>query len=54
VQHKAAAGTGAPAHPAIAFEDALTSSKIDFVLKNDISPQRYTFETMAGGAALFD
>jgi hypothetical protein len=39
---------------AIQFENALDKSKIKFKLKNSVSPQRYTFETMAGGVALFD
>ena len=43
-----------PAHAAIEFENILASSKIKFTLNNSISPQRYTFETMAGGVALFD
>ena len=30
------------------------ASKIKFALKNSVSPQRYTFETMVGGVALFD
>jgi hypothetical protein len=32
----------------------IEASKIKFTLKNSISPKRYTFETMAGGVALFD
>jgi hypothetical protein len=39
---------------AIQFENALDKSKIKFKLKNSVSPQRYTFETMAGGVTLFD
>src|ERR1700728_2281019 len=38
----------------IEFEDVIKSSRISFVLKNSVSPQRYTFETMTGGVALFD
>ncbi len=38
----------------ITFEDMLGSSKIDFQLKNSISPQRYSIETMMGGVAVFD
>jgi enediyne biosynthesis protein E4 len=38
----------------IAFQDATATSKIDFTLRNSISPQRYSIETMAGGVALFD
>jgi len=42
-----------PASP-IQFENAVKASKIKFTLKNSVSPQRYTFETMVGGVALFD
>jgi enediyne biosynthesis protein E4 len=38
----------------IQFENVIEQSKIKFALKNSISPQRYTFETMAGGVAVFD
>ncbi|MDR3738899.1 MAG: CRTAC1 family protein [Terracidiphilus sp.] len=38
----------------IQFENTFSTSKIRFVLKNDVSPQRYTFETMVGGVALLD
>ncbi|MGC2639338.1 MAG: CRTAC1 family protein [Acidobacteriaceae bacterium] len=40
--------------PPILFEDRLGASRIAFTLRNSISPQRYTIETMAGGVALFD
>lgn len=40
--------------PAVQFENTVQSSKIKFVLKNSVSQQRYTFETMTGGVALFD
>ena len=44
-----------PASPSpIRFENTIATSKIKFTLKNSITPQRYTFETMAGGVALFD
>ena len=43
-----------PAASAIQFENVIEQSKIKFTLKNSVSPQRYTFETMAGGVALFD
>jgi hypothetical protein len=42
------------AAPTFTFEDVQPSSKVKFTLKNSVSPQRYTFETMAGGVALFD
>ena len=38
----------------IIFENTLKKSKIDFVLKNSVSPQRYSIETMTGGVAAFD
>jgi hypothetical protein len=44
----------ATATPPIEFEDKLRTSRIDFVLRNSVSPQRYTIETMTGGVALFD
>jgi enediyne biosynthesis protein E4 len=39
---------------AILFENTVEQSKIKFKLRNSVSPQRYTFETMTGGVALFD
>jgi hypothetical protein len=39
---------------AIQFENTIERSKIKFKLKNSLSPQRYTFETMVGGVAVFD
>jgi enediyne biosynthesis protein E4 len=38
----------------IVFENTIDASKIDFVLKNSISPRRYSIETMTGGVAIFD
>ena len=38
----------------IAFENVLKQSKIHFTLKNSISPNRYSIETMTDGVALFD
>lgn len=46
--------TPAKATPAIEFENVIQSSNIKFTLRNSVSPQRYTFETMVGGVALFD
>ena len=43
----------APSGP-IQFENVIEKSKIKFAVKNSVSPQRYTFETMVGGVALFD
>jgi hypothetical protein len=51
---KESASTVAPAAAAIQFENVIEQSKIKFKLKNSVSPQRYTFETMAGGVAVFD
>jgi len=51
---KRAASPQAPPLSPIQFENVMQSSKIKFALKNSISPKRYTFETMAGGVALFD
>jgi enediyne biosynthesis protein E4 len=38
----------------ILFENTIAASKIDFVLRNSVSPQRYSIETMTGGVAVFD
>ena len=38
----------------IIFENTIDASRINFVLKNSVSPQRYSIETMTGGVALFD
>jgi hypothetical protein len=38
----------------ISFEDLIERSSIRFQLKNSISPQRYSIETMLGGVAVFD
>jgi hypothetical protein len=38
----------------IKFQDLIDSSGIKFQLKNSISPQRYSIETMLGGVALLD
>lgn len=40
--------------PAISFGNTIGASKINFVLKNSVSPHRYSIETMTGGVALFD
>ena len=47
-------GPGKPPDSGIVFDDAAQSSGIDFVLRNSLSPQRYSIETMLGGLALFD
>ena len=38
----------------IQFVNSYAGSKIKFTLKNSVSPQRYTIETMTGGVALLD
>jgi hypothetical protein len=38
----------------ISFSNELASSRIKFVLKNSVTPERYSIETMTGGVALFD
>jgi enediyne biosynthesis protein E4 len=46
--------TSQSADSPIVFENTIEASKIHFVLKNSVSPQRYSIETMIGGVALFD
>ncbi|MGO9402544.1 MAG: CRTAC1 family protein [Terriglobales bacterium] len=53
VPGKESAKTVAPA-AAIQFENVIEQSKIKFKLRNSVSPQHYTFETMLGGVAVFD
>ncbi len=38
----------------IRFEDLIEKSGIKFQLKNNVSPQRFSIETMLGGVAVFD
>jgi hypothetical protein len=38
----------------ITFDDLIERSGIHFQLKNSVSPQRYSIETMLGGVAVFD
>ena len=54
VTSKQPTNTAASAVSGIEFEDTIKSSKIKFTLRNSISPQRYSIETMMGGVALFD
>jgi enediyne biosynthesis protein E4 len=42
------------ADSAIVFQNTIRASKIDFLLKNSVSPQRYSIETVTGGVAVFD
>src|ERR1700719_537684 len=51
---KNSANPSVTATTAIQFENVIEQSKIRFTLRNSVSPQRYTFETMAGGVALLD
>ena len=52
---KSPPGRGSEAKAAtIVFENILKQSKIEFLLKNSVSPHRYSVETMTGGVALFD
>jgi len=46
--------SGQSADSPIIFENTIDASKIHFVLKNSVSPQRYSIETMTGGVAVFD
>ncbi len=39
---------------AFSFEDIFKTSKIDFTLKNSVTAQHYSIETMLGGVAAFD
>lgn len=48
------ASFGAGAASPIVFEDRISNSGIGFQLRNSISPQRYSIETMLGGVAVFD
>ena len=43
-----------PAANGLQFENTIERSKIGFVLRNSVSPQHYSIETMLGGVALFD
>jgi enediyne biosynthesis protein E4 len=52
--HPAAGARTATATSSIRFDNTVRNSRIKFALKNSVSPKRYTFETMAGGVALFD
>jgi hypothetical protein len=51
---KLATTKAVPPAAAIEFENIIKSSQINFILRNSVSPQRYTIETMTGGVALFD
>lgn len=51
---RSAAAVHQSADPPIVFENTIDASKLHFVLKNSVSPQRYSIETMTGGVAVFD
>jgi len=51
---KLATARAVPPVSAIEFENVIKISRINFVLRNSVSPQHYTIETMTGGVALFD
>jgi hypothetical protein len=51
---KLSAAKGTPAASPIQFENVIEQSKIKFTLKNSVSPQHYSIETMMGGVAVFD
>jgi hypothetical protein len=51
---KQPANTVVPTASAIDFDNVIKASKINFTLRNSVSPQRYSIETMTGGVALFD
>jgi hypothetical protein len=51
---KSVSATSQSARSPIIFENTIDASKINFVLKNSVSPQRYSIETMTGGVAVFD
>jgi len=53
-EHSRAAGPSECADSPVIFENAIHGSNIHFVLKNSVSPQRYSIETMTGGVAVFD
>jgi enediyne biosynthesis protein E4 len=44
----------APTGSTIVFVNGIDQSKVSYQLKNSISPARYSYETMTGGAAAFD
>jgi hypothetical protein len=51
---KPPANTVMPTASAIEFDNVIKASKIKFILKNSVSPRRYSIETMTGGVAVFD
>ena len=53
-KEQSSAKTDNPPDNRIRFEDLIERSGIKFELRNSISPQRYSIETMLGGVAVFD
>ncbi|MGO8759265.1 MAG: CRTAC1 family protein [Terracidiphilus sp.] len=51
---RAAVLTPGLSRPPVEFEDVTAAAGIDFRLRNSLSPQRYSIETMLGGVAVFD
>jgi hypothetical protein len=51
---KQPANAAVPAASPIKFDDIIEASKIKFTLRNSVSLQRYSIETMTGGVAVFD
>jgi enediyne biosynthesis protein E4 len=51
---RSASATHASVDAPILFENTIDASKLHFVLKNSVSPERYSIETMTGGVAIFD
>src|SRR5271167_978447 len=54
IDGRSVSAAGQSADSPIVFENTIKASKIDFLLKNSVSPQRYSIETMTGGVAVFD
>ena len=52
--HTPASTHETPGESRITFEELIKTSGIPFELKNSVSPQRYSIETMLGGVAVFD
>ena len=51
---QSAPARGQSSESPIVFKNVIDESGIKFVLKNSVSPQRYSIETMTGGVAVFD
>jgi enediyne biosynthesis protein E4 len=51
---QAGASTSSSSSATLQFENIIESSKIRFQLRNSVSPQHFSIETMLGGVAVFD